>query len=103
MVSTTARAQALAQILQLCRGDADARTLRLEVLAVLRRVIGFDAYVWVVTDPETSVGCAPLADVPCLPELPTGWTPPSRSPNATSPSASRPPHPADLARPRPRT
>ena len=70
MVRATARAQALEQILQLCRGDADARTLRLEVLAVLRRVIGFDAYVWLVTDPETSVGSAPLADVPCLPELP---------------------------------
>jgi DNA-binding CsgD family transcriptional regulator len=48
----------------------NARTLRLEVLAVLRRAIGFDAYVWLVTDPETSVGSAPLADVPCLPELP---------------------------------
>jgi DNA-binding CsgD family transcriptional regulator len=35
----------------------------LEVLAVLRRVIGFDAYVWLVTDPETSVGSAPLARV----------------------------------------
>src|ERR1700753_2936106 len=58
------------QILQLCRAAADARTLRLEVLAVLRRAIGFDAYVWLMTDPETSVGSAPLADVPCLPELP---------------------------------
>src|ERR1700759_3699011 len=64
------RARAREQILQLFEGDADARTLRLEVLAVLRRVIGFDAYVWLVTDPETAVGSAPLADVPCLPELP---------------------------------
>src|SRR6266702_2747305 len=51
-------------------GSPSVRTLRLEVLAALRRVIGFDAYVWLVTDPETSVGSAPLADVPCLPELP---------------------------------
>ena len=58
------------QILRLCEGDPDARTQRLQVLAVLRRVIGFDAYVWLLTDPETSVGSAPLADVPCLPELP---------------------------------
>ena len=64
------RARAREQILQLCEGGADARTLRLEVLGVLRRAIGFDAYVWLVTDPETSVGSAPLADVPCLPELP---------------------------------
>jgi hypothetical protein len=68
--TTRAWARAREQILQLCEGDADVRTLRLEALAVLRRVIGFDAYVWLVTDPETSVGSAPLADVPCLPELP---------------------------------
>ena len=30
----------------------------------------FDAYAWLLTDPETSVGSSPLADVPCLPELP---------------------------------
>jgi DNA-binding CsgD family transcriptional regulator len=70
MASTTAWAQARERILQLCKCGADARTLRLEVLAVLRPVIGFDAYVWLMTDPQTSVGCAPLADVPCLPELP---------------------------------
>ena len=70
MAGTTSWSRAREQILQLCRGDADARALRLEVLAVLRRVIGFDAYVWLMTDPETSVGSAPLADVPCLPELP---------------------------------
>jgi len=70
MASTTALARAREQVLQLCRGDADARALRLEALAVLRRAIGFDAYVWLMTDPQTSVGSAPLADVPCLPELP---------------------------------
>jgi hypothetical protein len=70
VVSTTAWTQAPQQILDLCRAAADARALRLQVLAVLRRVIGFDAYVWLVTDPQTSVGSAPLADVPCLPELP---------------------------------
>jgi len=48
----------------------DARRLRLQVLAVLREVIDFDAYVWLLTDPVTTVGAAPLADVPCLPELP---------------------------------
>ena len=30
----------------------------------------FDAYAWVLTDPETSVGSAPLAAVPSLAELP---------------------------------
>ena len=37
---------------------------------MLREVVGFDAYVWLLTDPVTAVGAAPLADVPCLPELP---------------------------------
>jgi DNA-binding CsgD family transcriptional regulator len=32
--------------------------------------VPFDAYVWLLTDPVTSVGASPLADVPCLPELP---------------------------------
>ena len=44
--------------------------MRLELLAAIRRAISFDAYAWLVTDPETSVGTSPLADVPCLPELP---------------------------------
>ena len=34
-------------------------------------MVKFDAYAWLLTDPQTEVGCAPLADVPCLPELPT--------------------------------
>jgi DNA-binding CsgD family transcriptional regulator len=61
---------ALERIGRICADATDARTLRLGVLAELRRSIGFDAYAWVLTDPETQVGSAPLADVPCLPELP---------------------------------
>src|SRR3954465_3090471 len=48
----------------------DPRTLRVHLLEELRRAVDFDAYAWVLTDPETAVGSAPLADVPCLPELP---------------------------------
>ena len=44
--------------------------LRLRVLDVLRGMVGFDAHVWLLTDPVTTVGAAPLAAVPCLPELP---------------------------------
>jgi len=40
------------------------------VLAELGRTVPFDAYAWVLTDPETSVGSAPLADVPAVRELP---------------------------------
>ncbi len=62
-----------ALIERLCRTVGDSRELRHAVLAELRRVVGFDAYVWLLTDPETSVGAAaPLADVPegLLPRLP---------------------------------
>lgn len=45
--------------------------MRLELLAEFRRVFPFSWYAWLLTDPQTAVGCAPLADVPCLPELPT--------------------------------
>jgi DNA-binding NarL/FixJ family response regulator len=48
----------------------DAMSLRRQVLDLLREVIDFDAYVWLLTDPVTTVGSAPLADVPCLAELP---------------------------------
>jgi DNA-binding CsgD family transcriptional regulator len=58
------------RIERICAATTDARALRLEVLAGIRRTIGFDAYAWLLTDPETCVGAAPLADVPCLPELP---------------------------------
>jgi DNA-binding CsgD family transcriptional regulator len=58
------------RIAELCAAATDARNLRLAVLGELRRALDFDAYAWLLTDPETWVGSAPLADVPCLPELP---------------------------------
>jgi hypothetical protein len=62
---------AVDRIVKICSaGTTDARALRLELLTEIRRGVGFDAYAWLLTDPETSVGAAPLADVPCLPELP---------------------------------
>ena len=64
------RARARARIEAICAESHDDRSLRLHVLEVLGQVIGFDAYVWLLTDPVTAVGVAPLADVPCLSELP---------------------------------
>lgn len=58
------------RVIRLCRQHEEARGLRLALLDELRVAVGFDAYSWLLTDPETEVGCAPLADVPCLPELP---------------------------------
>jgi len=44
--------------------------LRSEVLRELGGLFDFDAHVWLLTDPVTSVGCSPLADVPVGEELP---------------------------------
>ncbi len=55
----------------MCRAITDARELRIAVVAELRSAVGFDSYAWLLTDPHSWVGSSPLADVPCLPELPT--------------------------------
>jgi DNA-binding CsgD family transcriptional regulator len=70
VVASAAVPGALARIERICASAEDARTLRLQVLAEMDRAVGFDAYAWVLTDPDTTVGSAPLADVPCLPDLP---------------------------------
>ena len=49
----------------------DCRALRALVLDEIRKEAPFDWYVWLLTDPETGVGSAPLADVPSLGDLPT--------------------------------
>ncbi|MEO6125501.1 MAG: helix-turn-helix transcriptional regulator [Ilumatobacteraceae bacterium] len=53
-----------------CAMHDDVRDLRLAVLDELRRLVPFDAFAWLLTDPESEVGTAPIADVPCLSELP---------------------------------
>jgi DNA-binding CsgD family transcriptional regulator len=70
MTSSSAYTRARETIGRLCASGAGPRALRLEALAVIRPAVGFDAYAWLVTDPETAVGSSPLADVPCLPRLP---------------------------------
>jgi hypothetical protein len=69
-MGSSAYAKAGETIMRICRGEADVRMLRLEALDAIRRAVSFDAYAWLLTDPETSVGSSPLADVPCLPQLP---------------------------------
>ncbi len=49
---------------------ADGRILRELMLGEISRHVGFDAFAWVLTDPETEVGSDPLADVPSMLELP---------------------------------
>jgi DNA-binding CsgD family transcriptional regulator len=67
-----AYARSQERIVRLGETINESRALREQALAEIRRVVGFEAYAWVLTDPETSVGAAPLADVPApvLPLLP---------------------------------
>lgn len=69
MSATTVR-RAVERVTRICDEHDEARALRLAVLDEIGGAAPFDAYSWLLTDPETEVGCAPLADVPCLPELP---------------------------------
>jgi len=50
--------------------DPGSRALRRALLKEISRNVRFDAYAWLLTDPETEVGCDPVADVPCMPQLP---------------------------------
>lgn len=57
-------------VAKLCERLDDARELRLSLLDELRGLVPFDAFAWLLTDPDSEVGTTPIADVPCLPELP---------------------------------
>src|ERR1700733_11528583 len=71
MQSRTAVSESADRIRRMCAALTDARELRIAVVGELRAAVGFDSYAWLMTDPHSWVGSAPLADVPCLPELPT--------------------------------
>ena len=70
MPGSAVRERSCRRMLRVCDSPLDARTLRVELLAELKQLVPFDAYAWLLTDPETSVGSSPLAECPCLPELP---------------------------------
>jgi DNA-binding CsgD family transcriptional regulator len=57
-------------VAELCERIDDARELRLALLEELRRLVPFDSFAWLLTDPSSEVGAAPIADVPCLSDLP---------------------------------
>lgn len=67
---SSAAAAAVARVVRRCSEHDDALALRVALIDEIRRVVPFDAYAWLLTDPETEVGCAPLAAVPWLAELP---------------------------------
>lgn len=65
-------AAVLERVRRIGRAATGSRALRAAVLTEIGRVVPFDAHVWPLTDPETSVGTAPLASVPppLMPDLP---------------------------------
>src|SRR5664279_398260 len=70
MANAWARRRAGERVEAISSASLDSVDLRRLALEVLREVVDFNAYVWLLTDPVTAVGAAPLAQVPCLPELP---------------------------------
>jgi len=70
MPGAGAYARATARVLEICRSADDERTLRRQVVEELRPVVAFDSYAWLLTDPATSVGASPLANVAWLQDLP---------------------------------
>lgn len=65
-----ASARLLAAVGRVCASTVDCRELRAGVIELLGREMPVDAYAFVLTDPETSVGVDPLASIPDLRELP---------------------------------
>ena len=72
MATPAANLRARERVGRVCAAGGDPLTLRLRLIDQLHRVVGFDWYAFVLTDPQTMVGCAPLVDVPValLPQLP---------------------------------
>ncbi|MDP5228538.1 MULTISPECIES: LuxR C-terminal-related transcriptional regulator [Arthrobacter] len=70
MIATVGSSALLANIERVCAHGGAGRALRLKILDELRRSVAFDAFAFVLTDPITGVGASPVAEVPCLPELP---------------------------------
>src|SRR5258708_21981493 len=67
----TAQWRAIDGMMRMCEtATLDDRSLRVAILKEIRTVVAFDAFVWLLTDPQTEVGSSPVADVPCVPELP---------------------------------
>lgn len=58
------------RVVGVCDAHHEERSLRQALLDEIRTVVGFEWYAWLLTDPETEVGAAPLAAAPSLSDLP---------------------------------
>jgi len=66
-----ALARSLEHIRVLAGSVLDHQALRRAVLTEVASIVPFDAFVWPLCDPRTTVGIAPRARIPCPHELPT--------------------------------
>jgi len=66
----TVPAAVAARIERRCAAGGDLTELRRDLIEELRRSLGFDFYAFLLTDPQSEVGAAPIAEVPSVPELP---------------------------------
>jgi DNA-binding NarL/FixJ family response regulator len=64
-----AQTAARERIAALAAAAGDSRELRQQALDVLSGQLDFDGYVWLLTDPVTTVGAAPLAHLPGLADM----------------------------------
>ncbi|MEU3483456.1 LuxR C-terminal-related transcriptional regulator [Streptomyces sp. NPDC033754] len=70
MALPAAHARSRERALRICATGGDAHALRVRLLREFRALLGAEAFAFLLTDPVTAVGCAPVARVPVLPELP---------------------------------
>jgi DNA-binding CsgD family transcriptional regulator len=70
MFSAGPSGRLLAAVERVCTSTLGCRELRAAIIDLLGREMPVDAFAFVLTDPETSVGVDPLASIPDLRELP---------------------------------
>ncbi|ALE91672.1 hypothetical protein AOC05_03870 [Arthrobacter alpinus] len=70
MISDWALRSCLDRVTALGDAHLDSHTYRAGVLDELRAVVVYDAWVWPLAGPVTTVGMTPMAQVPCAEELP---------------------------------
>ena len=70
MTLSSASRRARQDIDRISASASGAIELRTAVLERLRAAVEFDYHVWLLTDPRTTVGASPLADIPMASELP---------------------------------
>lgn len=64
-------AQMTAAVQRIDAAAADDRSVREQIVSAVRQFVPFDFHAFVLTDPVSTVGCSPLADVPDVARLPT--------------------------------